>query len=76
MELTEFAKAHPTQRGSKCWLGGLPELEEIEAAYARGIGPKVIQKWLVEEKGYGEDEARYGRVTNHLNGHKGRSCQR
>lgn len=67
--LAEFAKAHPTQRGRWCWCRDIPEREEIEAAYASGIGAKTIIRWLHEEKDYDPKEATYGRVHNHLSNH-------
>ena len=75
MNLTEFAQEHPNHRGTKCWLGSLPELDEVETAHKNGIGPSLIIKWLIEDKGYPERQVTMGKVTSHLYGHKGRSYQ-
>ena len=69
MNLAEFAAANPPKIGSKCWLCGIPERSEVEAAYRSGVGMSTICAWLAQERGY-KDATRH-RVVNHLKTHLG-----
>lgn len=67
-DLATFAKEKPQAvRGTPCWTCYLPEAAELNAAKTNGTAslPQMIA-WLIEERGYTQDEARRPRLTNHF----------
>lgn len=51
MDLVSFAaKLKPA-----CFICGIPERDEIETAWAKGIRSKPIIVWLIDVKGYAAD---------------------
>lgn len=65
--LADFAKEYEARpRGKPCFLCGLPEREEIDAARNAGVGVTAIREWLVEEKGYSADEVTVSRMSSHF----------
>jgi hypothetical protein len=55
LDLTDFAKRN--QRVTpQAWLSSAPERDEIIAGYRSGVSPKLIYRWLLEERGYEPDE--------------------
>lgn len=67
LALTEFAATHKNKPGTPCWLCGLPERDEIDAALKKGVPQPAIVAWLRQECGYAE--ATDNRVGNHARNH-------
>ena len=76
--LQEFVAVHQGHHGGRCWVCGLPERKEIDAALLSGIGPNRIVRWLEVECGYPlrerasenmwKGEVSIGRVNSHYHG--------
>lgn len=61
MGLTDYKR----RRG--CWVCGLPERAEIDAARREHhMGPDAVLAWLLEEKGYERDRGMRSRINNHF----------
>lgn len=69
-DLASFAKESPAPiKGVRCWACHLPEAAELNAAKRDGTATVTqMVSWLIEDKGYSEDEARRPRLTNHFQG--------
>lgn len=68
MGLADFVQENPTPpRGTPCWLCHIPEAAEINAAKRdKTATVPQMRSWLLNEKGYADDEARPSRFTNHF----------
>jgi len=66
--LTEKRSLKDFVGGQGCWVCGLPERDEIDAAFndIPRLGAVNIVKWLIAEKGYDPDSI----PTKSLEGHK------
>jgi hypothetical protein len=56
--------------GPTCWLCGIPERAEVEAAMVSGVQFSVIVRWLKGERGH--EQATLAKVKNHLANHVSR----
>ena len=65
--LTDYAATHKPRTGISCWLCGIPERAEVEAAADNGVPNVTIFRWLRDECGYAE--ATDARVGNHVRNH-------
>jgi hypothetical protein len=54
---------------SGCWVCGIPEREEIDAAILAGTLVGVIVHWLVDIRGYARNVATRNKVRNHRDNH-------
>lgn len=65
MSLVAFAEARGRLQGRACWVCELPQVQEINAAWAGGVRAKAIVEWLDEEHGV-KEPACYSRLVNHF----------
>jgi len=63
--LVAFHKALGAQKRGTCWVCGIPEMKEIDAAIHEGVTQASILGWLVKERGYSSQEAKFCRVRYH-----------
>lgn len=65
--LTEFAQEYEARpRGKPCFLCGLPEREEMDAARNAGVGVTAIREWLIQERDYKPEEVTVSRLSGHF----------
>lgn len=63
--LSDFAES-VRKPNRKCWACNLPESDEINKGFNKGLKPRVIQRWLVEEQEYPINEATIDRIEHHF----------
>lgn len=55
-------------RGNPCWLCGVPERDEIDAAL-RSDGPtnspSMIRRWMIDERGYDPGAVTLNKIRHH-----------
>ena len=70
--LETFAKDKLRKR---CFLCAIEERDEVEKAKQAGVETKHIVAWLIEEKGYSEDEVKIAqpKMGHHFSVHMRRS---
>jgi hypothetical protein len=55
--------------GTQCWACGLPERQEIDAAFLKGTSIGVIRRWLIDVRGYSQNDATRSKLENHRDNH-------
>jgi hypothetical protein len=58
--------------GTQCWACNLPERQEIDEAFKKGTSIGVIRRWLIDVRGYGQNDATRSKLENHRDNHVAR----
>lgn len=66
--LEEFVGSEKKTKRTVCWVCNIPECQEIEEGFEKGIPVNTIVRWLKNECDYGT-EATDDKVRNHKKNH-------